>query len=187
MIEPHYGELGEGFDRAQRTGLTASPLVGAASHPVTGWTLAAVVPSVTHFSPPHEAALQNAWIHSVERALLFGSGLLLWWPLVASDPVRRRPHPATRILSLLLAMPVQSFLALSIFSSPRPLYEAYASLPAPFGTTALSDQRLAASIMWVFGNLFLVSATLLVAASWRRSERERVPRAERPVPTPSEP
>ena len=52
---------------------------------MTGWTLFAVVPFVTHFSPLYEAALQNAWIHSVEHALLFGSGLLIWWPLVASD------------------------------------------------------------------------------------------------------
>ena len=149
---------------------------------MVGWASFAVVPFVAHFSPLYQAALTDGWIHAFEHVLLFGSGLLFWWPVLGVDPMRRRMHPAARILSLMLAMPAQSFLALAIFSSPRPLYDAYSSLPVPFGPAALSDQRQAASIMWVFGSLLLVLATLIVASHWHRSEQDREPVVARPTP-----
>lgn len=166
--------------RARQLGrVLTSRVVGAAAHPVTGWGLFAVVPFAVHFSPLYQAALTNGWVHALEHVLLFGVGALYWWPVVAADPVGRRMHDGARVLSLMLAMPAQSFLALAIFSSTRPLYDAYASLPASFGPGALADQRLAASIMWVFGGLVLVLAALLVAARWSRAERAQRRRAER--------
>jgi putative copper resistance protein D len=78
-------------------------------------------------------------------------------------------HPA-RLLSLLLAMPAMSFLAMAISSSPAPLYATYATHPVPWGIDALTDQRAAAVLMWVGGNLSLATAMLIVAAAWKRHD-----------------
>ena len=91
------------------------------------------------------------------------------------------PHPVpwpVRMLSLFLAMPAMSFLALGIYAGDVPLYPTYASLPAPWGPAALGDQRDAAVMMWLVGNLALVLAILLVAAAWKRDEDARQRRVE---------
>lgn len=83
-----------------------------------------------------------------------------------------------RLLSLALAMPAMSFLALAIYTANVPLYATSASLPAPWGPGALADQRNAAAMVWVGGNLAVVIAMLLVAASWKRHDDERQRRLE---------
>ena len=75
-------------------------------------------------------------------------------------------------------MPAMSFLALAIYTADAPLYGTYASLPSPWGPQALADQRNAAVLMWVAGNLALVVAMLLVATSWKRHDDEAQRRIE---------
>ena len=60
--------------------------------------------------------------------------------------------------------------SLSRSSAEAPLYPTYASSPSPWGPQALGDQGNAAVLMWVAGNLVLVIAMLLVAASWKRHD-----------------
>jgi putative copper resistance protein D len=75
-------------------------------------------------------------------------------------------------------MPAMSFLAVAIYSADAPLYPTYATLPPPWGPGALEDQRNAAELMWVAGNLALVVAIVLVAASWKRHDDEAQRRLE---------
>ena len=107
-----------------------------------------------------------------------GAALVYWWPIVGRDP---SPHPMSfpvRMLSLFLAMPAMSFLALAIYSARSPLYPTYASRPAPWGPSALADQHGAAVMMWLVGNLAFVVAMLIVAAAWKRDEDIRQRRLE---------
>ena len=126
-----------------------------------------------------DLALTSAGWHALEHSLWVGAALVYWWPIVGADP---SPHPmgyAARLLSLLLAMPAMSFLAVSIYSADAPLYATYASLPPPWGPGALADQRNAAALMWVAGNLApRRSRCVLVAASWKRHDDEAQRRLE---------
>lgn len=150
-----------------------SPTVRVLAHPVVGWGLFVGVPIAVHASRVFDLALGSPGWHAAEHAAWVGAALVYWWPIVGVDPT---PHPmgyGARLLSLLLAMPAMSFLALAISTADAPLYATYAAEPG-----ALADQRDAAALMWVAGNLALVVWMLLVAASWKRHDDEAQRRLE---------
>jgi cytochrome c oxidase assembly factor CtaG len=148
------------------------------SNPLVGFCLFVGVPFAIHLSWLFDAALRDPWVHMGEHAAWVMAALIYWWPIVGRDP---NPHPVphpVRMLSLLIAMPLMSFLALTIYVAEEPLYPAYAALPEPWGPRALVEQRWAAVQMWLIGNLALVVAILLVAVAWKRSEDEGQRRLE---------
>ena len=154
------------------------PVGRVLSNPLVGFTLFVGVPFAIHLSPLFDAALREPWVHRAEHAAWVSAALIYWWPIVGRDPT---PHPVrypARLLSLFVAMPPMSFLALTIFVADAPLYPAYAALPAPWGARALVEQRWAAVLMWLVGNLALVLAILLVAVAWKHDEDEGQRRLE---------
>lgn len=148
------------------------------TNPVVGWALFVGVAFVIHLTPLFDLALRSAGVHALEHALWLGAALVYWWPIVGRDPTAHPISYPVRMLSLFLAMPTMSFLALAIYSARVPLYDEYASLPAPWGPGALADQRAGATMMWLVGNLALVVALLVVAAAWKRDEDARQRRLE---------
>jgi putative membrane protein len=160
------------------TRLLRSEVAIVLSNPVVGWVLFVGVAFAIHLTPLFDLALRSPAVHALEHAMWLGAALIYWWPIVGRDP---SPHPMSfplRLLSLFLAMPAMSFLALAIYSAATPLYQTYASLPAPWGPAALADQRGGATMMWLVGNLSLVVAMLIVAAAWKRDEDVRQRRLE---------
>jgi putative membrane protein len=148
------------------------------ANPIVGWTLFVGVPVAIHASRLFDLALRSGGWHAVEHGVWLGAALVYWWPIVGVDP---NPHPVAypvRLLSMLLAMPAMSFLAIAIYTASTPLYATYARLPAPWGPDALGDQRDAAVLMWLVGNLALLIAMLLVAVAWKRDEDARQHRLE---------
>jgi putative copper resistance protein D len=155
-----------------------SPVVVFLANPVVGWALFVGVPVVIHAGPLFDVALRSTPWHAAEHALWLTAALIYWWPIIGVDP---NPHPVpwpARMLSLSLAMPAMSFLALAIYTADAPLYPTYAGLAAPWGARALEDQRGAAVTMWLVGNLALVVAMLVVAAAWKRDDDARQRRIE---------
>ncbi|HET7869388.1 MAG TPA: cytochrome c oxidase assembly protein [Actinomycetota bacterium] len=148
------------------------------SDPVVGWALFVGVAFVIHLTPLFDLALRSRGVHALEHVLWLATALLYWWPIVGRDPTAHPMGYPVRLLSLFLAMPAMSFLALAIYSARAPLYEGYASLPAPWGPSALADQRAGAITMWLVGNLALVVAMLVVATAWKRDEDARQHRLE---------
>lgn len=146
--------------------------------PVVGWLLFVGVPYAIHFSPLFDAALRSRPIHALEHTLWITAALIYWWPIVGRDPT---PHPMrypTRLLSLFLAMPAMSFLAVAIYLAKAPLYATYAALPAPWGPGALASQQDAAVLMWLAGSLGMMAAMLIVAVAWKRDDEARQRRIE---------
>jgi cytochrome c oxidase assembly factor CtaG len=148
------------------------------SDPVVGWALFVGVGFVIHLTPLFDLALRSSGIHSLEHALWLAAALVYWWPIVGRDPTAHPMSYPVRLLSLFLAMPAMSFLALAIYSARAPLYDGYATLPAPWGPSALADQRAGATMMWLVGNLALVLAMLIVATAWKRDDDARQHRLE---------
>lgn len=146
--------------------------------PAVAWAMFASVQFGVHLSPLYEQALESDLVHALEHALFLFAGLAFWWPVVGRDPVPHRMGYPARLLYLALAMPVEAVLGVVILSASEPLYPHYASLPAPWGPSALSDQGDAGAIMWILGSLALVVAGLLVAGAWMRDETARQRRLE---------
>jgi putative membrane protein len=158
--------------------LLRTQLAVVLSNPVVDWVLFVGVAFAIHLTPLFDLALASPGIHVLEHALWLGAAIVYWWPIVGRDPTAHPVGYPLRLLSLFLAMPAMSFLALAIYSARAPLYDWYASLPAPWGRSALADQRAGATMMWLVGNLALVVAMLIVAAAWTHAEDTRQLRLE---------
>lgn len=150
-----------------------SGAVRALSFPVVTWIAFAAVMYATHFSPLYDASLGNPVLHGFEHLLYLGAAMLFWWPVVRRDPVPGSfPWPA-RVLYLFLAMPLQSFLGVAIYSSEHVLYDHYAA----FGG-ALADQKLAGAIMWGGGDLLMFGALCAAIAGWMKADSRETERLD---------
>lgn len=147
--------------------------------PVTDWIIFTGVMWATHFSPLFNAALEDPLIHYFEHALFLSTALLFWWPAVGVDPAPwRMGHPA-RIVHVFLQMTQNTFLAVVLLNVPTVLYAHYATLVLPWGPRPIDDQRLAAGIMWLSGDLIFLTAIMLLVAGWMRAEGRDTARADR--------
>jgi len=157
--------------RFRVAGLLRSRPFQVVSHPLVTWGSFALVMWVTHFSPIYQLAVENELVHLAEHSAYLVAALLFWTPVIGLDPARHKLSWPVRIAYLLLALPLQSFLGLALYSSERPLYAAYPSL---------DDQRLGALIMWIGGDLLFVVAIALAVGGWMRAdtrEAERIDKA----------
>jgi putative copper resistance protein D len=153
--------------------------IAVISHPAVTWLTFTAVLWFSHFSALFDAALGDPFIHDLEHGLFLGAALLFWWPVVALDPSPHRMGYPARIGYLLLQLPFSSFLAMVVLFAGAPLYLHYATLGAPYGISALSDQQLAAGIMWFVGDIVVIGAILVMVGLWMGDEERRSPAADR--------
>lgn len=156
-----------------------SRVVRFMAFPVTAWVMFAAMMWGVHFSPLFNASLEEPVVHDVEHLLFLTGALFFWWPAIALDPAPwRMSHPA-RIGYLLTQMTQNTFLAVVILNATNVLYPHYATLVLPWGLPAIDDQRLAAGIMWIAGDLIFLTAILTVVAGWMRAEARGAARSDR--------
>jgi cytochrome c oxidase assembly factor CtaG len=102
-----------------------------------------------HAPPIYEAALHHqSWLIHLEHACYFGTGLLVWWPLVHDVPRRLASgaRAAYAFASFVLAAPLGLLLALL----PSPIYDFYVDArPRVWGLGPLVDQEIAGVTMAV--------------------------------------
>jgi putative copper resistance protein D len=147
--------------------------------PVVAWLVFAGVMWGAHFSSLFDAALEDPLVHDLEHALFLGAALLFWWPAVARDPAPwRMGHPG-RIGYTFLQMTQNTFLSVVILGATTVLYAHYATLVIPWGGDPLDDQKLAAGIMWIAGDLCFLTAILGIVWAWMRAEARAAPQADR--------
>lgn len=156
-----------------------SRAVRVLAFPATAGILFAAVMWGTHFSGLFDAALEDPLVHDLEHALFLWSALLFWWPAVGADPLPWRIGHPGRIGYLFLQMTQNTFLAFVILGAPAVLYPHYASLGRPYGIGPLTDQQLAAGIMWIAGDAIFLGALMLLVAGWMRADSRGLARADR--------
>jgi putative copper resistance protein D len=150
--------------------LVASPLVA--------WPVFTVTMFVTHFSALYDAALEDQALHVAEHGLFLVTGLLFWWPIVASDPVPRPMPYLARLAYVVLQMPVNAAVGLAIYFAPTVLYPHYAAILRAWGPDALTDQRIGGMLMWGVGDVLLLATVPLLVAAWMREEDRRTQRSD---------
>ncbi len=118
------------------------PLLAAAAPgvpPLPALVLWVVNYGVWHLPWLYDAALRHP--HSLlhlEHALYFGTGVLLWWPVV-HEPLPSGLKAAYLFAAFLLASPIGLVLALV----PEPIYSFYADGPGLWGLSPILDQQIA--------------------------------------------
>jgi cytochrome c oxidase assembly factor CtaG len=107
--------------------------------PLAALALWVVNYGVWHLPWVYDAALrhQHTLLH-LEHALYFGTGVLLWWPIVHGAHSAGL-KAAYLFAAFLLASPIGLVMALV----PKPIYDFYADGPGLWGLSAILDQEIA--------------------------------------------
>jgi putative membrane protein len=137
-------------------------LAGAVTHPVVCWLAAAFVLVGWHSPGVFEAALRREWLHELEHASFFATGLLFWWPVVQPWPSTNRwPRWSIPLYLFCATLPCDVLSAFLAFCD-RVVYVSYLSRPSMFGISALQDQECGAALMWVSVTFILLVPAIVV-------------------------
>ncbi len=146
--------------------------VAVLTHPVVGWTLFGLTPFVLYFTPLFDLSLRNGFVHGAVHLHLLAVGCLFCWPAVGIDAVGHRLPHGGRVLYLFVAVPFHAVLGLAILSAKLPLAE------SSYGP-GLADQRTAAAIVWVAGDLFGLLAGGVAVVRWMAADERDAARMDR--------
>lgn len=143
------------------------------SPPVT-WLAFAVSTIAWHVPALYELALRSPFWHATQHACFFWTGVLFWWPVVASGHRRTRWPRWAMIPYLLLGDILNTALSAVLIFSDRVLYPSYEAIRVS-GLSAREDQAAAGAIMWVPGSIVYIVPAVVIAvrlfARGRRTER----------------
>ncbi|HZU19669.1 MAG TPA: cytochrome c oxidase assembly protein [Gaiellaceae bacterium] len=100
-----------------------------------------------HVPPVYDYALEHqSWLIHLEHACYFGTGLLVWWPLLQDVP--RRLASGRRAAYAFSAFVLASPLGLLLALLPKPVYDYYVDArPRLWGLSPLADQQIAGVTM----------------------------------------
>ncbi len=144
----------------------AAPLRGL-SHPIPAWILFNATVIGWHIPAAYDATLTNGAVHAVEHAMFFFAGLLFWARVIDPGPLRPRLVWPVRVAYAVGAMVVGWVLAITLVVVPHAVYGYYAALQTrPGGISAVTDQQLAAGMMWVPGSLSYTITFLIGFYRW---------------------
>jgi putative membrane protein len=134
----------------------------------------------THIPAFYDATVTDTTLHELEHGLYLTAGLFMWWPMVDSDPiVARRLNGLARLAYVIAAMLPMTVIGAFLYRDEALFYPAYAAPGRALGVSAIADQQLAGSLMWILGGFFMAMAGLwqvmvaLVAEERRMQARER--------------
>ena len=132
------------------------------THPVICWLAATLALIGWHVPAVFELALRWDWLHELEHACFFGTGLLFWWPVVQPWPsIARWPRWSIPLYLFCATLPCDVLSAFLVFCD-RVVYSSYLSAPRLFNISPLQDQESAAALMWVCVTvIFLVPAVVV--------------------------
>jgi putative copper resistance protein D len=114
-------------------------------------------------------AMDHMWLMDLINIAFLVAALHFWWPIVGVDYIPHWPmgHGA-KMLALLIGVPVESFLALALLTSARPVASMY----------SLQSTHTGAGILWVGAEAFTFLALIPVFVQWLRFEGRRTARID---------
>ena len=109
----------------------------------------------------YEAALRHDSVHALEHTCFFTAGILMWTPVLETIPMPEWFGTGAKLGYVAVVRVVSTVLG-NVFVWPDTVfYKFYEGVARPFGLSAITDQRLAGSIMMVEGSLVTI-----VALAW---------------------
>ena len=152
--------------------------VRALAHPIPAWLLFNATVLAWHIPAAYNATLRDGLVHDTEHAMFFFTGLLFWARVVDPGPLRPRMPGVMRAVYVVGAMIVGWVLAIILVMVPHPIYSFYADLAhRPGGISALTDQQIAAGIMWVPGSIAYGIAMMSSVYRWLDPNEAARPRS----------
>ena len=164
--------------RRRLTGLLHSRAVRMLTHPIVAWSVFVAVNWGWQFSPLYDLALESDAVHYLQHAIYLGSALLFWWPIAGVDPAPRKLAFPGRAAYLVIAIPQNSFLGITLQNTSADLYPHYQTLVRTWGPSLVEDLNIAGAVMWGMGAMVFVIAMMLTVAAWMRADERKVHREE---------
>jgi putative membrane protein len=148
----------------------------ALAHPIPAWILFNGTVIGWHIPGAYDATLSSGVVHAVEHSMFFFFGLLFWARVIDPGPLRPRLIWPVRIAYTASTMVVGWFLAITLVLVPHPIYHYYSALlTRPGGITEVSDQQIAAGIMWVPGSAAYAITFLMGFYRWLEPDHSNRP------------
>ncbi len=144
------------------------------THPLVATALFVLTLPGLYFTPLYEWSLRYGVLHAWIHVHFVVVGVLFAEVVVGLDVNRHRTaHPA-RLGLVLSTVPFHAFLGVALLSSTTVIAaDWYAGTGRTWGSSALSDQRAGAGILWAAGELFGLVLGAVVLVQWMaHSERE---------------
>jgi len=172
-----------GFRRTTARLVAKSPLLAPLrrtahflADPLPSWLLFNATFVVWHLPVAYEATLHSPSVHALEHLTFFATGLLFWTRVIDSPPWHSPLGEVGRAIYVGLALVVGWMLAIVLALATSPLYAPYAAEASrPGGISALTDQHLAAGMMWVPGSIPFTIVILFLAYRLMEPQRARRP------------
>jgi putative membrane protein len=130
---------------------------GFLKRPAVALAIQSAAVGVWHVPQLYDAAARNEWIHVAEHVCFVAPALVFWGALLDAPPVRARTDDLHRAMWFAAAMVPGWILAIVLAFASAPVYAAYPSL---------TDQAVAAGVMWVPGSLTYFVAAFVAFYRW---------------------
>jgi cytochrome c oxidase assembly factor CtaG len=160
---PPHRERHERFLRSWPIATLTSPGVALALY-------AAVIVGA-HLTGITDDVLGNAWSGQLEHVVYLISGVLFFGLVFGDEPIRWRLSMPGRLMLLMLAMAVDTFVGVVLLQSTT----AVATIAHPaWGLTPLQDTQAGGAVMWVGGDGLMAFMAIGLYVTWaRRPEAAR--------------
>ena len=116
-----------------------------------------------------DVAMNHMWLMDVVNVAFLVAAMHFWWPIVGIDLIPHWPMShGMKMVSLLIGVPIESFLALALLARVRPAASMY----------SLSSTHAGAGILWIGAEAFTFLALIPVFLQWLRFEGRRTARID---------
>jgi putative membrane protein len=126
---------------------------------------------LTHWPAVVNASVQSEPLHFALHAVLLGSALVLWWPILSPLPEMPPLSPPIQMLYLFVQSLVPTVPASFLTFGHTPLYRVYETFPRVLGISVMSDQLVAGLIMKLIGGLIFWVFIAVIFFRWEARER----------------
>jgi cytochrome c oxidase assembly factor CtaG len=148
-------------------------------HPLTAFILYALVIPISHLTSFYEWTLTNDLVHDNEHLAFLVIGYLFWRQILGNEPNGYRLHPGLGMLYLFLAVPVDTFVGLSLAGESHEIFAAYSAMHRVWGPPLVTDLHIGGSLMWVVGDTLMLLPMIPLAIEWMHLEERRAVRIDR--------
>jgi putative membrane protein len=147
------------------------------SLPMVAWAIYVTSILGWHSPPAYNLALTNEIVHDFEHLTFTLSGILFWWNIIDPIPLRSNLSYLGRVPYIFLTTIPNFVLGGFLTFASSPLYAHYANRNLPFGLTAVEDQQIAGTLMWIPGAIILLitllSMLFLAISAEEKNQRQK--------------
>lgn len=148
--------------------------VGAVARVVTRPVVAFIVFNgvllFTHWPALVDVSVRSEPLHFALHVLLFGSAMIMWWPVISPLPELPALTPPGQMLYLFFQSLTPTIPASFLTFGHTPLYTVYATFPRIWGISALTDQLIAGLEMKLLGGFILWGFIATIFFRWHAQE-----------------